>query len=467
MPRSLRSRRPSSSPRTCEPSRAGPQTCRVPSPAVPAGSSDLASATAVPVKRRNQRLGPDPELPGDPNDRSHSRPGRPPRSSTAARRPAKAVVGETFEVTATVFREGHDAVAANVVLRDPSGRLRPLDAHARARARHRPLGRRGHPDGRGPLDVHRRGVERPGGHLAAHRRRSRSRPGSTPSWCSPRAPSCYERAAAGVPKRRRPGGRARPPWTRCATRPRPPPPGSPPPWPRRWTPRSPATRCANWSPPRAPLPLLVERERALFGSWYELFPRSEGAVVEPGRAAGQRHASAPPPSGCPASPRWASTWSTCRRSTRSAPPSARARTTPCPPGPDDVGVALGDRLRRGRPRRGPPGPRHHRGLRRTSWHAPATCGLEVALDFALQCSPDHPWVEKHPEWFHHRADGTIAYAENPPKKYQDIYPIDFDTDMRRPGRRRPCGSCGTGWRTACGSSGSTTRTPSRSSSGRR
>ncbi|MEU1203681.1 alpha-1,4-glucan--maltose-1-phosphate maltosyltransferase, partial [Streptomyces sp. NPDC005813] len=56
-------------------------------------------------------------------------------------------------------------------------------------------------------------------------------------------------------------------------------------------------------------------------------------------------------------------------------------------------------------------------------------GLEVALDFALQCSPDHPWVHKHPEWFHHRPDGTIAYAENPPKKYQDIYPIAFDKDM--------------------------------------
>ncbi|MFC4508648.1 alpha-1,4-glucan--maltose-1-phosphate maltosyltransferase, partial [Streptomyces vulcanius] len=56
-------------------------------------------------------------------------------------------------------------------------------------------------------------------------------------------------------------------------------------------------------------------------------------------------------------------------------------------------------------------------------------GLEIALDFALQCSPDHPWVSKHPEWFHHRADGTIAHAENPPKKYQDIYPVAFDADM--------------------------------------
>ncbi|MEK7714029.1 MAG: hypothetical protein AAB387_01105 [candidate division NC10 bacterium] len=52
-------------------------------------------------------------------------------------------------------------------------------------------------------------------------------------------------------------------------------------------------------------------------------------------------------------------------------------------------------------------------------------GLEVALDFAIQCSPDHPWVREHPEWFFHRPDGTIKYAENPPKKYQDIYPLNF------------------------------------------
>jgi starch synthase (maltosyl-transferring) len=55
-------------------------------------------------------------------------------------------------------------------------------------------------------------------------------------------------------------------------------------------------------------------------------------------------------------------------------------------------------------------------------------GLAVALDFAIQCSPDHPWVKEHPEWFLHRPDGTIKYAENPPKKYQDIYPMNFDTN---------------------------------------
>jgi starch synthase (maltosyl-transferring) len=57
--------------------------------------------------------------------------------------------------------------------------------------------------------------------------------------------------------------------------------------------------------------------------------------------------------------------------------------------------------------------------------AAARRGLEVALDFAIQCSPDHPYVREHPEWFFHRPDGSIKYAENPPKKYQDVYPLDF------------------------------------------
>jgi starch synthase (maltosyl-transferring) len=55
-------------------------------------------------------------------------------------------------------------------------------------------------------------------------------------------------------------------------------------------------------------------------------------------------------------------------------------------------------------------------------------GMEVALDLALQCSPDHPWVKEHPSWFKHRPDGSIRYAENPPKKYEDIFPLDFDTE---------------------------------------
>jgi starch synthase (maltosyl-transferring) len=58
-------------------------------------------------------------------------------------------------------------------------------------------------------------------------------------------------------------------------------------------------------------------------------------------------------------------------------------------------------------------------------------GIELALDIAFQCSPDHPYVRDHPEWFRHRPDGTIKYAENPPKKYQDIYPLDFECDAWR------------------------------------
>jgi starch synthase (maltosyl-transferring) len=56
--------------------------------------------------------------------------------------------------------------------------------------------------------------------------------------------------------------------------------------------------------------------------------------------------------------------------------------------------------------------------------------LEIALDYAIQCSPDHPWLREHPEWFHHRPDGTLKYAENPPKRYQDIYNVNFETEDR-------------------------------------
>src|SRR5690606_5222990 len=55
-------------------------------------------------------------------------------------------------------------------------------------------------------------------------------------------------------------------------------------------------------------------------------------------------------------------------------------------------------------------------------------GMEIALDLAIQCSADHPWLTEHPEWFDHRPDGTLKYAENPPKKYQDIYNVDFDCE---------------------------------------
>ena len=125
-----------------------------------------------------------------------------------------------------------------------------------------------------------------------------------------------------------------------------------------------------------------------------------------------------------ASPSWASTSSTSRRSTRSAARTARAATTRSPPGP-------ATRAARGRSATRPGG---HDAIHPELGTlddfdalvaAAAEHGLEVALDFAIQCSPDHPWLTEHPEWFHRRPDGTIKYAENPPKKYQDIYNVDF------------------------------------------
>ena len=95
--------------------------------------------------------------------------------------------------------------------------------------------------------------------------------------------------------------------------------------------------------------------------------------------------------------------------------------------------------------------------------AAAEHGMEIALDFAIQCSPDHPWLKEHPEWFNWRADGSVRYAENPPKKYEDIVNVDFYAEDAMPGlwtgaaRHRAV----LGRAKACGSFASTIRTPSR------
>jgi starch synthase (maltosyl-transferring) len=84
-------------------------------------------------------------------------------------------------------------------------------------------------------------------------------------------------------------------------------------------------------------------------------------------------------------------------------------------------------------------------------------GIEVAIDLAIQCSPDHPWVPEHPEWFYRRPDGTLKYAENPPKKYLDIYPSTSRAVWESLWDEIFCWCC-TGWTRACASSGWTTRT---------
>ena len=87
-------------------------------------------------------------------------------------------------------------------------------------------------------------------------------------------------------------------------------------------------------------------------------------------------------------------------------------------------LPLGHRRRDRRARRTAPRAGHLRGLRRAGARRPAG-GIDIALDFAIQCSADHPWLTEHPEWFNRRPDGTLKYAENPPKKYQDIYNVNF------------------------------------------
>lgn len=180
--------------------------------------------------------------------------------------------------------------------------------------------------------------------------------------------------------------------------------------------------------PSQPQRFKVERPKSSFAAWYQFFPRSEGATIDPNTGkiiqgtlktsmAGLERAAAegfdivylPPvfPIGVT---------------------NRKGRNNTLVAGPDDPGSPFGIGSELG-------GHDTVDSLLGTMDDFKALCqrahelGLEIALDFALQCSPDHPWVKAHPNWFRHKPDGSIAFAENPPKKYQDIYPIDFNADM--------------------------------------
>lgn len=182
----------------------------------------------------------------------------------------------------------------------------------------------------------------------------------------------------------------------------------------------------------------MERERALFGSWYELFPRSEGAKRVPVD---------PADTSPDAETRLVS--GTFRTAAERLPAVAamgfdvvylppihpigtahrKGPNNSLTPGEHDPGVPWAIGSADG----GHDAVHPELGTLEDFDHFVSVARnlrMEIALDFALQCSPDHPWVKEHPDWFHHRPDGSIAYAENPPKKYQDIYPIAFDKDMR-------------------------------------
>src|SRR3954471_4417225 len=358
---------------------------------------------------------------------SHSMIGRIPITDVrpvvdCARWPAKAAVGETVPVTATVFREGHDLVAADVVVTRPDGTRLPFK-------RMRKLPDIGTTDRWATeFDVDAQGmwsyrIEAWSDPLGTWRHDAEIKVplGQDVDLVCETGALLHERAAAGAPKASRPAILKAVSALRDAD-------------------RSPEDRIAPALDPdlvavvdahpvrelvtqSEDFPLLVERERARFSSWYELFPRSEGASLDPPRSGTFREAAKRLP--------WISAM-----------------------GFDVVYLPpihpIGQAFRKGRnnsltPDPGDPGSPWAIGSAEGGHDAvhpdlgtiddfdefvaeARRNNLEVALDLALQCSPDHPWVTEHPEWFTVRADGSIAYAENPPKKYQDIYPVNFDND---------------------------------------
>lgn len=169
----------------------------------------------------------------------------------------------------------------------------------------------------------------------------------------------------------------------------------------------------------------VERQRALYGSWYEFFPRSTGGRDATGRPIHGTFATA-----AKELPRIAA----MGFDVVYLPPihpigevNRKGRNNALVAEPGDVGSPWAIGSKHG----GHDAIHPELGTEAdfADFVSAATrLGLEVALDLALQCAPDHPWVQAHPEWFTTLPDGTIAYAENPPKKYQDIYPVNFDND---------------------------------------
>lgn len=180
--------------------------------------------------------------------------------------------------------------------------------------------------------------------------------------------------------------------------------------------------------PSQPQRFKVERPKSSFAAWYQFFPRSEGATIDPN-------------TGKIIQGTLKTSMAVLERAAAEGfdivylPPvfpigvtNRKGRNNTLVAGPDDPGSPFGIGSELGGHDTVDP-------LLGTMDDFKALCqrahelGLEIALDFALQCSPDHPWVKAHPNWFRHKPDGSIAFAENPPKKYQDIYPIDFNADM--------------------------------------
>ncbi len=388
--------------------------------------------------------------PARSNPHPASRSSGPSRSSTAPGTPAKRTVGETVVVSADVFRDGHEVLRAVVRHRGPGDRRWGAS----------PLHR---------IDEESGGNRWPASSAstAAASGSSPWRPGATPS--PPGATSCAARVDAGqedlagelsegalhleAAAARSKGADAKAlraahavvaddatQWQeKVAVRSR-----------RRSPSRRPLSG-HDRQRSRRPVRVDVDPERARFGSWYELFPaRGAGCAASPRRSR--------------ASPTWAST-----SSTSADPPDRREE----PQGPQQRAgrrqgrprLTVGDRPPRPRrPRCDPPRAGHDRGLRPPRRRRErARHRHRPGLRDPVQRRP--PVLTEHPEWFNHRPDGTLKYAENPPKKYQDIYNVNWTARTGRvSGRRCSTWSC-TGATTGCARSASTTRTPSRCRSG--
>jgi starch synthase (maltosyl-transferring) len=169
------------------------------------------------------------------------------------------------------------------------------------------------------------------------------------------------------------------------------------------------------------LKVAVDREKARFSTWYEVFPRS--CAAEPGRHGTFRDCE-----------NWLAYIASMGFDVLYLPPIhpigvsfRKGKNNVVTAAPDDVGSpwAIGSTdggHKAIHPELGTLADFQH------LMQMAGEFGIEIALDIAFQCTPDHPYVREHPEWFRKRPDGTIQYAENPPKKYQDIYPLDFETD---------------------------------------
>jgi starch synthase (maltosyl-transferring) len=172
------------------------------------------------------------------------------------------------------------------------------------------------------------------------------------------------------------------------------------------------------------LTVLAERERAVHGAWYEMFPRSTSPV--PGQHGTFKDCEARLPyiAGMGFDVLYLPPIHPVGKTNRKG----KNNAVTCRPGDPGTPWAIGS-AEGGHKSLNP-----LLGTLTDFRHLVAEAekyGIEIALDIAFQCSPDHPYVKEHPEWFLHRPDGSVQYAENPPKKYQDIYPLDFETENWR------------------------------------